>query len=188
MRKVKAAVFASGTGSNFQAIMEAGPMPCEIAVLVCDQPEAPVIEKAEAFGVPVFSFRAKNYASKEHYEREIVSRLEELGVEWIFLAGYMRICGPTLLQAYTDRMINIHPSLLPAFPGKDAIGQAFQANVEATGVTVHYVDEGIDTGPIIAQQEVPVMPDDSEGTLKKRIQAVEHQLYPAAIKELILIK
>ncbi|MFC2949501.1 phosphoribosylglycinamide formyltransferase [Virgibacillus sediminis] len=188
MKKVKAAVFASGTGSNFQAIIEAESMACEIAVLVCDQPGATVIEKAEAYGVPVFSFRAKDFSSKEHYEQEIVSWLKKDGVEWIFLAGYMRICGPTLLRAFKERIVNIHPSLLPDFPGKDAIGQAFKAKADITGVTVHYIDEGIDTGPIIAQQEVPVMPGDSEETLKKRIQAVEHQLYPATINELILTK
>ncbi|MUK88441.1 phosphoribosylglycinamide formyltransferase [Ornithinibacillus sp. L9] len=183
--KMKAAVFASGTGSNFQALLDTDDLTCEISLLVCDQPGAAVIEKASKAGIPIFLFNPKDYDSKEAYEKEILRVLENRGVSWIFLAGYMRIVGSTLLHAYEGKIVNIHPSLLPSFPGKDAIGQAFQAGVETTGVTVHYIDEGIDTGPIIAQEVVEILPTDTQDSLTKRIQQVEHQLYPKVINELL---
>lgn len=185
MSKPKAAVFASGTGSNFEALMKADDLACEIVLLVCDKPQAKVLEKADAFDVPAFVFRPKDYESKAMYEQVIIETLKELDIEWIFLAGYMRIVGPTLLGAYEGKIVNIHPSLLPAFPGIDAIGQAYRAKVEKTGVTIHYVDAGIDTGPIISQAEVPVYEDDTEETLQQRVQKVEHELYPKTINELL---
>lgn len=185
MSKIKACVFASGTGSNFESIMETENLPCEIALLICDNLGAKVIEKAETYGVPTFIFDPKSYDTKASYEEEIKNELMKQNISWIFLAGYMRIVGPTLLQAYEGRIVNIHPSLLPNFPGKDAIGQAFKAEVRETGVTIHFIDEGIDTGPIIAQETVPILEDDTEETLKVRIQKVEHQLYPRVIKQLL---
>ncbi|WP_174615847.1 phosphoribosylglycinamide formyltransferase [Virgibacillus ihumii] len=185
MSVVKAAVFASGTGSNFQAIMEKSDLRCEVVLLVCDKQGASVVEKAEKYGVPVLEFNPKSFASKAEYEALLVEKLMGAGVTWIFLAGYMRIAGPTLLQAFENKIINIHPSLLPDFPGKDAIGQAFTSGVGTTGVTVHYIDEGIDTGPIIAQESVDVLPSDTEEALKKRIQDVEHRLYPEVINQLM---
>jgi phosphoribosylglycinamide formyltransferase-1 len=183
--KPKAAIFASGTGSNFQAIMEQGDLACEIALLVCDLPEANVIEKAGNYNVPAVVFQPKDYTDKRDYEAMLAEKLEEAAVEWIFLAGYMRLIGETLLKKFEKRIVNIHPSLLPDFPGKDAIGQAYRAGVNKTGVTVHYVDEGMDTGPVIAQEEVEVLPGDTEETLKKRIQQVEHRLYPQVINQLV---
>lgn len=186
MTKVKAAVFASGTGSNFEAIMEQHhDLNCEIVLLVCDKPSAVVIKKAERLGVSTFTFNPKTYDSKEAYEQEIVDQLQVAEVSWIFLAGYMRLVGKTLLQAFEGRIINIHPSLLPAFPGIDAIGQAFEAGVKTTGVTVHYIDEGIDTGPIIAQESLEVLPNDTKETLQTKIQQIEHKLYPQVIRQLI---
>jgi phosphoribosylglycinamide formyltransferase-1 len=185
MSKPKAAVFASGTGSNFQAIMEHDDLNCDVVLLVCDQPEASVIEKAENHGVTTLVFQAKEYSDKRAYEEMLVSKLKEADIRWIFLAGYMRLVGETLLHAFDKQIINIHPSYLPAFPGKDAIGQAYRAGVKKTGVTIHYIDEGIDTGPIIAQVEIAVEPEDTEGVLKKRIQQVEHRLYPQVINQLI---
>lgn len=186
MTKVRAAVFASGTGSNFEAMMEQQhDLNCEIVLLVCDKPGAKVLEKAERFGVPTFVFDAKAYDSKEAYEQKIVEQLQAVNVTWIFLAGYMRLVGRTLLRAFEGRMINIHPSLLPAFPGLDAIGQAYEAGVKVTGVTVHYIDEGMDTGPIIAQEALEVFPEDTRETLQIKIQQVEHKLYPQVIKQLI---
>ncbi len=186
MTKVKAAVFASGTGSNFEAIMDQhNHLNCEIALLVCDKPGAKVLEKAERLGVPTFVFNPKQYDSKEAYEQEIVEQLRKTNITWIFLAGYMRLVGKTLLQSFEGRTINIHPSLLPAFPGIDAIGQAFEAGVKTTGVTVHYIDEGIDTGPIIAQESLEVLPEDTRETLQIKIQQIEHRLYPQVIKQLI---
>lgn len=185
MSRVKAAVFASGTGSNFQAMLEERDLPCEIVLLVCDRPGAAVIEKAKQNQISVYAFQPKRYATKEAYEKELLAVLQQAGIAWIFLAGYMRIIGPCLLHAYQGRIVNIHPSLLPAFPGKDAIRQAFHARVEKTGVTVHFIDEGIDTGPIIAQRVVDIYPTDTIDVLRKRIQKVEHQLYPKVIKQLI---
>jgi len=185
MSKAKIAVFASGTGSNFQAIMDAENLPCEVRLLVCDQQNAAVIDKARALDVETFVFHAKDYQAKADYEQEIVEALRERGIAWIFLAGYMRMVGKTLLQAYEGKIINIHPSFLPAFPGRDAIGQAFEAGVEATGVTVHFVDEGMDTGPIIEQEAVPVFIDDTIEALQKRVQNIEHRLYPKVIKKLL---
>lgn len=186
MTKARAAVFASGTGSNFEAIMaQHDNLQCEIALLVCDQPEAKVLEKAERLGVPTFVFEPKKYDSKEAYEQEIIDKLHANQITWIFLAGYMRLVGKTLLQAFEGRTINIHPSLLPAFPGVDAIGQAFEAGVKITGVTIHYIDEGIDTGPIIAQEALEILPEDTKETLQNRIQEIEHRLYPTVIRQLL---
>ncbi|WP_156856875.1 phosphoribosylglycinamide formyltransferase [Oceanobacillus sp. AG] len=185
MSKVKVAVFASGTGSNFQAMLDADNLPCEIVLLVCDQQQAGVLDKAKQHGIETFVFSAKNYESKEAYESEIAEQLRRKGIEWIFLAGYMRLIGPTLLGAYEGKIVNIHPSYLPAFPGKDAIDQALEAGVEETGVTVHFIDEGMDTGPIIRQETVSVSVNDTKEMLQKRIQEVEHRLYPQVIRELI---
>ncbi|TFJ92613.1 phosphoribosylglycinamide formyltransferase [Lentibacillus salicampi] len=185
MTKARAAVFASGTGSNFQAIMETDDLSCDVVLLVCDQSGAAVIEKAEKLGVPTFVCDPKEHGSRIDYERVLLEKLYESDVSWVFLAGYMRIVGPTLLGEFSARIINIHPSLLPDFPGLDAIGQAYEAGVDSTGVTVHYIDDGIDTGPIIAQEEVPVYPDDTKEQLTERIQQVEHTLYPQVIRQLL---
>ncbi|MBD7965125.1 phosphoribosylglycinamide formyltransferase [Fictibacillus norfolkensis] len=186
MRKI--AVFASGSGSNFQAIVdavEAGELQADIELLVCDKPGAKVVDRARHFDIPTYSFMPQTFASKADFEKEIVSELQSYGVEFIVLAGYMRLVGEVLLKAYEGRIINIHPSYLPAFPGKDAVGQALKANVAETGVTVHYVDSGMDTGPIIEQVRIPVLPGDTEDTLQQRIQKAEHQLYPAIINKLL---
>lgn len=183
----KIAVFASGSGSNFQSIVDeidSGTLEADVRLLVCDRPGARATERAEAAGIPVFSFRAKEYESKEAFEREIIRELKEAGVEFIVLAGYMRLIGPTLLEAFGGRIVNIHPSILPAFPGKDAIGQAFDGGVKVTGVTIHYVDAGMDTGEIIAQEAVTVEEDETRESLQRKIQAVEHRLYPATLRDL----
>ncbi len=186
MRKI--AVFASGSGSNFQAIadaVEAGTLQADIELLVCDKPGAKVVDRARKLGIPIFTFMPKTFAAKADFEKEIVSELEAYGVDFIVLAGYMRLIGEVLLGAYEGRIVNIHPSYLPAFPGKNAVGQALEANVAETGVTVHYVDSGMDTGPIIEQVKIPVLPGDTEKTLQQRIQKAEHQLYPAIINKLL---
>jgi phosphoribosylglycinamide formyltransferase 1 len=182
------AVFASGSGSNFQAIADAvenGKLKAEIQVLVCDKPGAGVIERARKLHIPIFTFVPNTFASKIHFEKEIVDELEAYRVEFIVLAGYMRLIGDVLLDAFEGRIVNIHPSFLPAFPGKDAVGQALEANVSETGVTVHYVDSGMDTGPIIEQVKIPVLPGDTREMLQQRIQKAEHQLYPAILNKLL---
>lgn len=182
------AVFASGTGSNYDALQKAveqGSLNAEIALLVCDKPHAAVVEKARANGVDTFIFEPKQFSNKIAFETEIVKQLQKKGVEWLILAGYMRIVGETLLHAYEGKMINIHPSLLPAFPGLDAIGQALEAGVKVTGVTIHYVDAGMDTGKIIAQEAVSITDDMAKSDLQSAIQRVEHTLYPTTIQKLI---
>ncbi|MGG2094031.1 phosphoribosylglycinamide formyltransferase [Bacillus sp. S13(2024)] len=184
----RVAIFASGSGSNFQALVdavEAGKLDVQLSLLVCDQPSARVVERANDHHVPCFAFSTKDYESKEAFEQEILKKLQESEIDWIILAGYMRLIGPTLLAAYGGRIVNIHPSLLPSFPGKDAVGQAIEAGVKVTGVTIHYVDAGMDTGPIIAQEAVAVSENDTRESLQKKIQLVEHRLYVDTVKSLL---
>lgn len=183
------AVFASGSGSNFQAMIDAvqeGRLDAKVNLLICDQPNAYVIERAKNAGIPSFVFQAKQYNGKEEYEREIILELKKQDVEFVVLAGYMRLIGSTLLNEYQGRIVNIHPSLLPAFPGKDAIGQALRAGVKESGVTIHYVDEGMDTGPIIAQQAVAIDENEKLESLQTKIHAVEHKLYPAVLQTILV--
>lgn len=188
---VKLAVFASGNGSNFQSIVDAianSQLHASCEVLICDQPEAKVLERAEKANIPAFVFQIKDFANKAEFERAILKKLQAYEVEFIVLAGYMRLIGPTLLEAYENQIVNIHPSLLPAFPGLDAIGQAFRAGVKVTGVTIHYVDSGMDTGPIIAQKAVEVADDETEQSLREKIHAVEHVLYPQTLAKLFALR
>lgn len=185
-RNVKIAVLASGNGSNFAAIEEAcssGELAAEIVLVMTDQPTAFVLERAKQANIRAASFQPKAFRSKQAYEEAVLKALQEEGVEWIILAGYMRLIGQTLLSAYPSRIINIHPSLLPSFPGKDAIGQAIEHGVKVTGVTVHFVDEGMDTGPILAQRAVDVVDGDAEKTAEA-IHVVEHELYKETLIEL----
>lgn len=182
------AVFASGSGSNFQVLVkasEAGTLGAGISLLVCDRKDAIVLERAKKHGIPTFVFTAKDYGSKTEFEKEIIEQLQKHDAEFVALAGYMRLIGETLLNEFEGRIINIHPSLLPAFPGKDAIGQALDAGVKVSGVTIHYVDKGMDTGKIIAQEAVPILEGDDHKSLQQRIQAVEHDLYPRTVAQLL---
>ena len=177
--KIKIAVFASGSGSNFAAIEEAcrnGELNAEIVLMVTNKPEAYAVERAKRSGVKVAIFPAKAYTTREAYEEAILKGLQEVEAEWLILAGYMRLVGHTLLKAYPARIVNIHPSLLPSFPGKDAVDQAIAHGVKVTGVTVHLVDEGMDTGPILAQHAVDVVDGDVEKTAEA-IHRIEHFLY-----------
>lgn len=186
MARKQVAVFASGSGSNFEAVVAASladsASPYEVALLVCDKPGAYAVERAGRLGVPVFAVRPKDYGSREAYEAAVVGELQERGIDVIVLAGYMRLITPVLLDAYENRILNIHPSLLPAFPGLHAVEQALEYGAKVAGVTVHFVDGGMDTGPIIAQETLPVLPDDTAETLYPRVQAIEHRLYPAVVR------
>ncbi|WP_127532026.1 phosphoribosylglycinamide formyltransferase [Paenibacillus kobensis] len=187
MSKLRVAVFASGQGTNFQALADAvrdQKLDVTIELLVCDKPSAPVVERARLAGVDAFVFKPKDYPSREAYETEIAAELERRGVGLIVLAGYMRIVTPVLVDAYYGRMINIHPSLLPAFLGVNGIGQAWEYGVKLTGVTVHYVDGGLDSGPIIAQRAVEVEQDDTESSLAERIHATEQALLPWVVQQI----
>ena len=185
--KLRIAVFASGYGSNFEAIAKAcqsGELEAEVVLMVCDKPTARVNTLADELGVERLTFSAKDYGSKAEYEAKIVERCKALGVELICLAGYMRLVGETLMGAYEGRMINIHPSLLPSFAGKDAVERAMEWGVKVYGATIHYVDSTLDGGKIIAQRAIPYE-GDSIDELMAMIHPLEHQLYIDTIKKLI---
>lgn len=181
------AVFASGSGSNFEAIAAAcadGRLAARIALLVCDKPGAPVCGRAERLGIETFVFDPHAYPSKAAFEGEIVRRLDAAGVRLVCLAGYMRLVGETLLGAYGGRIVNIHPSLLPAFKGAHAIRDAFDYGVRVYGVTIHRVDASLDGGPIVAQRAFDYAGRDRE-ELERRVHAVEHVLYVETIGQLL---
>ena len=188
-RPARVAVFASGSGSNFQALLDAvqadPQFGAEIALLICDKPGAYVLERAAAAGVKALVFTPKSYASRGDYEAAVVEQLRAEGIDWIALAGYMRLVTSVLLEAYGGRILNIHPALLPSFPGQHSVQQALDYGVRITGVTVHLVDDGMDTGPILAQRAVEVRDDDTVESLSQRIHAVEHELYPATLRAMI---
>lgn len=185
---MKIAVFASGNGSNFEAIaksMNQGKIEGAIVLVFSDRTEAYVLERAKSLQIPVRSFSPKQFTNKVEYEREILKELEAKEVELLVLAGYMRLIGPTLLNAYPNRILNIHPALLPEFPGLHGIRDAFEAGVKQTGVTVHYVDNGVDTGPILAQKRVNIEENETLASLELKIHQAEHQLYPEVIQDVI---
>lgn len=178
------AIFASGNGTNFEALVAAD-LPAEICVLVCDSADAPVIQRAQKHQVPVILSLPERGVSKRQREQQLLTDLAPYHVNLLVLAGYMRIVGETLLTAFPRRIINIHPALLPSFPGRHGIEDAFNAGVKVTGVTIHYVDSGVDSGEIIAQEAVTRTADDTLDSLEQKIHAVEHQLYPATVRHLI---
>jgi phosphoribosylglycinamide formyltransferase-1 len=178
-------VLASGRGSNLQSIIdaiEAGDLPARLVVTISDREQVPALERARRHGAPALFVNPKDHGDRTAYDRALLRVLDEHRVELACLAGFMRILGPEIIRRLEGRVMNIHPSLLPAFPGLDAQRQALEHGVKVTGATVHFVDEGVDTGPIIVQEAVPVLADDTEETLSDRIRAVEHRLYPRAIR------
>ena len=182
------AVFASGSGTNFDAIQRAilnQELDAKIVLLVCDKPNALVIEKAKQHAIEHFVFNPKDYASKSVYEAQIVEALNSKNVELVVLAGYMRLLSEVLLNAYQDRILNIHPSLLPAFKGKDAIGQAIDYGVKIMGVTIHYVNLEMDGGKIIAQSAFEVTDTMSKDEIEAQVHNIEHQLYPKTINKIL---
>lgn len=185
--KKRIAVFASGNGSNFEALAAAcadGRIDAEIALCVCDKPGAYVETRAAKFGIPVLSFRARDFESKRQFESMIADRLDQENISLVCLAGYMRIVGDELLERYGGRIINIHPALLPAFPGAHAILDAFNYGVKVYGVTIHYVNSEIDGGKIIAQAPVEYKGSDID-ELETLIHRTEHVLYVSTVAELL---
>ena len=179
-------IFASGSGSNFQVLVEKlHGQDCQVALLVCDKPGAYCVERAANLNIPALVLNPKDFPSKKEYEQEIINHLSPVQPDLIVLAGYMRILGATFLDAYEGRIINIHPSLLPAFAGRDGIGDALKYGVKILGVTVHYVDAGIDTGQIIDQESFKLAGSESEAEIRSKIHAIEHVLYPKVIKEIL---
>ena len=176
----KIAVFASGNGSNFQVIAEQFP----VDFVFSDHRDAYVLERAEKLGVTAYSFELKEFDNKVAYEEAIVALLEQYDIDLVCLAGYMKIVGPTLLAAYEGRIINIHPAYLPEFPGAHGIEDAWEAGVSQSGVTIHWVDSGVDTGKVIKQVRVPRLADDTIESFEARIHEAEYQLYPEVLEEL----
>ena len=182
------AIFASGTGSNFSAICKAFKEDntiLNISLLVSDKEQSLVVKKANKLKIEVFTFNPKEYKNRDEYEQVILSKLVEYKIDFIVLAGYMRIIGHTILNNYQRKIINIHPSLLPSFKGMDAIGQAIDCKVKITGVTVPYVDKGMDTGEIISQQALDISNLHTRSEIEKEIHNIEHILYPKTIKKLL---
>ena len=187
MRKARLAVFASGSGSNYEAIAKAcseGLIDAEVVLLVCDKPGAYVLERAKRYGTECFAFNPKEYGSREAYETVLATMLDERGVDFVCLAGYMRIVGKVLLERYERRIVNIHPSLLPSFKGAHAIQDAVDYGVKLFGVTTHFVDETLDGGRIIDQAGVVYEGSDIE-ELTNIIHGIEHKLYVKTINKLI---
>lgn len=186
----KLGILGSGSGSNCQSIFDAidsGQLKAEVAVVLSDNPDAYILERARKRGVRVEVIDCKGFKTKfpDESQQEVADILKECGVDLVCLAGFMRLVREPLLKAFPERILNIHPSLLPAFPGLEAWKQAVEAKVPESGVTVHYVDAGMDTGFIIRQIRVPVLPDDTPETLHARIQVQEHILYPEVIADVL---
>jgi phosphoribosylglycinamide formyltransferase 1 len=184
------AVLGSGKGTNFVAIQKAvlaGRLDAEIAIVISDVPDAPILARAREFGLPAATLPPSPFRTKlgPDAETALLELLQDAAVGWVVLAGYMRVVKEPLLAAFPNRIVNIHPSLLPAFRGLRAWEQALNAGVKETGCTVHYVNAEVDAGAIIAQQRVPVLPGDTPETLQARIQAAEHELFPRALQEIL---
>lgn len=183
---INVAVFVSGRGSNLKALLDAkaaGRLPrVNFALVFSDKEHPPAFDHARAHGITARSLRPKSFGSKQEYEAAAVALMREAGVDWIVLAGYMRLVGPTLLEAFPMRIVNIHPALLPSFPGLHAQRQAIDCGVKISGCTVHFVDAGMDTGPIIMQRAVECRAEDTEETLSARILAEEHKAFPDALE------
>lgn len=182
------AVFVSGSGTNLQALIDeraAGRLHADIALVVASNPQAFGIERARAAGIETLVFTPDDYADPESVDTRIVAALEARGVEYVVMAGYMRKVTPVLLDAFPNRVVNLHPALLPRHKGAHAIRDAYEAGDEVTGITIHFANENYDEGPIVFQHEVPILPDDTLGDLEERIHAAEHEWYPRVVDAIV---
>ena len=178
-------ILISGSGTNMENIaveIEEGRLVARIAVVISDKQDAYGLVRANKHGLKAVFVDPASFPARAAYDRELVRVLQENGVSLVVLAGYMRLVGPEFVEAFRNRIMNIHPALLPSFPGTSGVADALAYGVRVTGVTVHFVDEGLDTGPIILQEAVSVEPDDDQHTLHQRIHGVEYRLYPSAIR------
>jgi len=179
------AVFVSGNGSNLQAIIDSvknGKLKCGIALVVSDKKDAYALKRAKKAGIQTFVLDKKGFNTREDYDKSLINQLERKNVDLVVLAGFMRLLSPYFVEKYKNRIMNIHPALLPSFKGTHGIEDAFNFGVKITGVTVHFVDEKLDNGPIILQEQVLIGKNDTLDSLEERIHQVEHRLYPQAIK------
>jgi phosphoribosylglycinamide formyltransferase-1 len=178
-------ILISGRGTNMERLIQAcqaGEIPAQVVRVISDNPEARGLERARAYGVPTVVVPARTFPDRAAFEEALLTAVREADPDLICLAGFMRILSPRFVQAYRYRIMNIHPALLPSFPGLHAQRQALEYGVKVSGCTVHFVDEGVDTGPIIVQKAVPVLEDDTEETLAARILEKEHEAYPEAVR------
>lgn len=185
MKKLRLGVLASGGGTNLQSIIdrcEDGSLDAEIVLVLSNNPEAGALQRAKRHRLTSLCIDHRQFSSREDFDGALIKALQERGVELVVLAGFMRLISPVFLAAYPQRIINIHPALLPAFPGLHVQRKALEYGARFSGCTVHFVDDGVDTGPIIIQAVVPVLEDDTEETLAARILAQEHRIYPRAIQ------
>ena len=179
------AVFCSGNGTNFQAIINAirrGYIKANLVLMVCDNPASYALKRAKKAKVEVFLLTSQGFKDRDSYDREVIKKLEEKDAGLIVLAGFMRLLGPYFVSRYRNRILNIHPALLPSFKGTHGVKDALEYGVKVTGPTVHFVDKGLDSGPIILQETVSVKDGDTEETLASRIHKKEHLIYPKAVK------
>ena len=181
----RVAVLASGAGSNLQALLDDGFIGQRIALVVSDKPKAGALERARSRGIRAVALLPSHYGTRAEYDHALATLLEDEAIEYVLLAGFMRILGPPVIRAFSERILNVHPSLLPAFPGAHAPRDALEWGAKVSGVTIHLVDEEVDHGPIVLQEAVDVEPGDTEETLHGRIQQVEHRLYPLAARLLV---
>lgn len=179
------AVLASGSGTNLQALMDDPVVGPAVGLVVSDRAEAKALDRARTAGLPAVHLDPSAYGSREAHDRALLKLLEAERIDVVCLAGYMRLLTPPVVSSYWGRMLNVHPSLLPAFAGAHAVRDALTWGVKVTGCTVHLVDEEVDHGPVIAQAAVPVLEDDDEATLHARIQEAEHRLYPSTVQALL---
>jgi phosphoribosylglycinamide formyltransferase-1 len=182
---IKLAVLASGGGSNLGAILDAitrRELDAEVALVLSNMADAGALDRARAAGVPLAAVSHKSFATREEFDAALVTHVRASGAEWVALAGFMRVLSPVFIDAFSGRVLNIHPALLPAFPGTHAQRQALLYGARIAGCTVHFVDKGTDTGPIVAQTAVPVAEDDSVETLTARILEAEHALFPQVLQ------
>jgi phosphoribosylglycinamide formyltransferase-1 len=180
--KTKVGVLVSGSGSNLQAIIDANIAACKIALVISNKPQVYALKRANNHNIPSLAINNKDFDSREEFERRLIESLDDKGIELIVLAGFMRVLTPFFVRHYKNRIINIHPALLPSFPGINAAKQALEYGVKYTGCTVHFVDDGVDTGPIILQAAVEIKDSDTEDTLLEKIHAEEHRIFPEAVR------
>ena len=184
----KLAILVSGSGTNMENLIkecQAGRISAEATVVISDRPGVAALDRAKKLNVPAIVVDRKQFSTKEDFENALSREIDDRKIDWILLAGFMRILSPQFVRRFKPSIINIHPSLLPAFPGAHGIRDAFEAKVKETGVTVHFVEEEVDAGPIILQRKVPIDPKDTLETLEAKIHAVEYKLYPEALRQII---
>jgi phosphoribosylglycinamide formyltransferase-1 len=179
------AVLASGHGTNVQALLDDPDVGSHVALVVSDRAEAFALERARRREVPTVHLDPASFADRAAHDEALVALLREHAIDIVVLAGYLRLVGPTVVETFADRLVNVHPALLPSFPGTHAVEDALAYRVKVTGVTVHLVDEGIDTGPVLLQESLEVLDDDDWDSLEARVHAIEHRLLPQAVRALL---